>query len=92
VRRMANKSKIKIEYTEEFLKHTKVLSDYIFELKMCKNVNDELVNLVLKQLELAENEAFTMGFKAGIEYNLNQILEQEKKCYSENGDVIGRFN
>jgi hypothetical protein len=89
---MANKSKIQIEYTEEFLKHTKVLSDYICELKLRKDVNDELVNLVLRQLELVENEAFTIGFKAGIEYNLKRILEQEKKRYSANEDVIGRFN
>jgi hypothetical protein len=55
---------------------------------MCKNINDELVNLILKQLELAEKEAFIRGFKFGMEYNFDNLLEQKEQLISSNKDGI----
>lgn len=72
------------EYTEEFYTHARELSQYISELMMCKNMNDELVNLILKQIELAEKEAFIRGFKSGIEYNLDNLLANEEQLFRTN--------
>jgi len=84
--------KLKSEYTEDFYTHMRELSHYISELKMRKKINDELVNLILKQLEIAEKEAFIRGFKFGFEYNFDNLLEQEEHLFNANQDGIFRCN
>lgn len=88
VDKMHDKLNITGEYTENFYTHLKTLSHYISELKMCKKTNDELVNLIFKQLELAEKEAFMRGFKFGMEYNFDNLFEQEEHLFRANQDEI----
>jgi hypothetical protein len=77
-------SKVKFERSEKFYKQVEVLSTYISDLGINKMKNDELVNLIIKQLELTERDAFSQGFKAGLNYNLDQILKQAEQNLNAN--------
>lgn len=79
-----NKSMKQIEYSEEFYEKAKLLSEYISELPLSKVLNDKLVKLILELLEISEKEAFLYGFKIGMNYNVEHILENEKKRYTDN--------
>jgi len=74
-----NKSIKQVEYSKEFYERAELLSEYISDLKLTKGLNDKLVNLILDQIEIAEQEAFIHGFKIGIKYNVEQILENEEE-------------
>ncbi len=80
--------KLKSEYTEDFYANIRELSNYVSELKMSEKINDELVNLILKQLELIEKEAFLRGFKFGMKYKFDNLLEQEEHLINANQDGI----
>jgi hypothetical protein len=66
------KSIINIEHADEFYKLTDELSVYISGLQIKTKEYDNLINLISKQLEQAEREAFIQGLNLGIECSLDQ--------------------
>ena len=58
---------VQIERTEEFLKETKMLSAYIFELSLTNEQNDELIKLIAALTHATEHSAFKQGFSLGVE-------------------------
>jgi hypothetical protein len=79
-----NKSMNQVEYSEEFYGKAELLSEYISELQLTKELNDKLVKLIFEQLEISEKEAFLYGFKIGMKYNVEQIFDNEKKRLTDN--------
>lgn len=56
---------IEIERTAEFITVANELGDYIQSLPINKQVNDTLIGLIVKQVNVAEKEAFRQGFVIG---------------------------
>lgn len=73
--------KFNIKSKEELYKQICRLSEYINKLNLDKEKNDQLIDLIVKQFKMYEKEFFIHGFKSGIEYQVDQILEQSPKEY-----------
>ena len=59
---------IQMERTEDFYKAARVLSDYLKPLPLSQSENDILVELIIRQVETAEQGAFVQGFHMGKDY------------------------
>ena len=59
---------IQMERTEDFYKAARALSDYLKPLPLSQSENDILVELIIRQVETAEQGAFIQGFHMGRDY------------------------
>ncbi len=64
--------------TEEFYKAARELSDFIKELPLSQPDNDKLINLIIQQVQAAEQGTFQQGFQMGIEFKSWQEEQQTK--------------
>ena len=78
---------IQMERTEDFYKAARVLSDYLKPLPLSQSENDILVELIIRQVETAEQGAFIQGFHMGRDY-ANSV---EKHDDSTEGQTVPPF-
>lgn len=57
------------ERTADFYKTARELSNFIAKLPLDRSENDELINLIIKQVQAAESGAFKQGFCMGIDFS-----------------------
>lgn len=57
---------VKINRSEEFKKMADILSQYIIDLKLPSDKNDELIALMVRQVNIAEQDSFLQGFDMGV--------------------------
>lgn len=58
---------IKIERSKEFCDTAELLSDYIRNLRLSTEKNDELIRLAVNMANAAEHSAYLQGFSFGFE-------------------------
>lgn len=63
---------IQIERTDEFAATAQRLSDYIRNLPLTVEENNQLVALMVEQVQIAERTAFYQGFELGVATNGNE--------------------
>ncbi|MHC1719243.1 MAG: hypothetical protein AB9844_00865 [Clostridiaceae bacterium] len=78
---MGDSLKIKFNNKGKVYEQICELSTYISELNLNKVKNDKLINLIVKQIKLVEKEFFIKGFKSGLKYQIDQMLEQAQQEY-----------
>lgn len=59
---------IQIERTDEFVEIAKELSTLISSLPLNREQNDQLIDMIVKQVNSAEKAAFKQGFGLGLRY------------------------
>lgn len=59
---------VTVERTEAFYKAARTLSDYLRPLPLGQPENDQLIELIIRQVEAAEQGAFNQGFRMGAEF------------------------
>lgn len=59
---------IQIEYSPEFYKTAKELSDHIHSLPIGQPENDRLIQLILNHVTTAAQETFDQAFRMGVEF------------------------
>ena len=59
---------VAVERTEAFYKAARALSDYLRPLPLGQPENDQLIELIIRQVEAAEQGAFNQGFRMGAEF------------------------
>lgn len=60
---------IKVNRTEEFFQIARELSDYIKKLPLTPDQHNKLVELMIKQVQAAEQGAFNKGFLMGYKFS-----------------------
>ena len=66
---------IEIPKSKEFLEHSKKLSEFIKKLSLSTEKNDDLINLLIKNLSIAKKDAFNRGFEVG--FNTAEYFKNE---------------
>lgn len=62
---------IEVNRTEEFHTIARELSDFIEKLPLYHEQNERLIKLIVKQVQQAEEDAFTQGFEIGSHFKQN---------------------
>ena len=74
---------IQMERTEDFYKAARALSDYLKPLPLSQSENDILVELIIRQVETAEQGAFIQGFHMGRDY-ANSVEKHDDSTEGQN--------
>lgn len=67
---------IEITKSEEFLEHSKKVSEFIKKLPLSTEENDNLLKLLIENLDIAKKDAFNQGFDVG--FNAAEYFKNTK--------------
>lgn len=67
---------IEIPKSKEFLEHALKLSEFIKELPLSAEENDNLIELLIENLDIAKKDAFNQGFDVG--FNAAEYFKNTK--------------
>lgn len=62
------KTVIPLEKTEAFHKAAKELDEFISSLPVGQYNSNKLTQLIIKQIQIGQQDAFTQGFRMGMEF------------------------